>query len=329
MVLSCVVRTIKNVTFLRSGDLLVECATRAQSTNLQKAKLLGNIEIKVYPHKTLNSCRAILRDPRRYFSDMSEFDMIGEFRSQGVTNVRRFTIRKNGEIIHTNTYLLTFSLTTPPHSIKAGFVSVPLHTYIPNPVRCFKCQKYGHGASSCRGVVHCANCGETSHDTSDCKASTHYCLNCKGDHAASSKDCPIWKREKRINEVKCSQNIFYQEARKIILAGLDSSNTSVSYSAAVKSKTSFRTVACQSDITWLNTDQPQIYSEPPSTTEAVNSTLVSEGCQTSPHTSPSTSRSPSPNISHKSKQDKAKPPSAVSTKQPKSQKTLLVDCQRH
>ena len=150
---------------------------------------------------------------------LTEIELTAEFRSQGVSTVKRFTIRKDGNIIQTNTYLLTFHLSSPPDSIKAGFVSIPLQTYIPNPLRCFKCQRYGHGTSSCRSEVHCAKCGESSHDTSECNATALHCLNCKGNHAASSKDCPIWKQEKKINEIKCTQKITYQEAKKTVLAG--------------------------------------------------------------------------------------------------------------
>ncbi|GBN08076.1 hypothetical protein AVEN_273830-1 [Araneus ventricosus] len=36
--------------------------------------------------------------------------------------------------------------------------------YIPNPLRCFKCQRFGHSKTSCRGTLTCARCAEVGHD---------------------------------------------------------------------------------------------------------------------------------------------------------------------
>lgn len=88
--------------------------------------------------------------------------------------------------------------------------------YVPNPRRCFKCQRYGHGSQSCRGRQTCAKCGEHDHPSDDCMNTLH-CINCDGEHAAYSRSCSIWKREKYIVTLKVKENISFQEARKRIL----------------------------------------------------------------------------------------------------------------
>ncbi|GFX63647.1 uncharacterized protein TNCV_2824331 [Trichonephila clavipes] len=40
--------------------------------------------------------------------------------------------------------------------------------YIPNPLRCFNCQRYGHSKNVCRGQPTCPRCGEVGHDSNDC-----------------------------------------------------------------------------------------------------------------------------------------------------------------
>lgn len=47
----------------------------------------------------------------------------------------------------TNTYIFTFALTEMPISIKPGYFNIGVDVYIPNPLRCFKCQWFGHGAN--------------------------------------------------------------------------------------------------------------------------------------------------------------------------------------
>ena len=85
-------------------------------------------------------------------------------KSQGVTDVKRISVRRNGETRTTNTNILTFSSLDLPHSVKIGYISAKVNLYIPNPMRCFKCQQYGHHISRCpRGPI-CAKCGTDEED---------------------------------------------------------------------------------------------------------------------------------------------------------------------
>ncbi|XP_071101757.1 uncharacterized protein [Haliotis cracherodii] len=129
---------VKNVTRLRSGSFLVECARRQQSLNLLSISTFANIEVAVSVHRTLNSCRGIVRDKSRCLSDMSEEDIVAELGDQAVTEVKRFTIKKDGVITNTNTYLMTFARTSLPQSIKAQIrsdaTSANISVTVPNHV---------------------------------------------------------------------------------------------------------------------------------------------------------------------------------------------------
>ena len=43
--------------------------------------------------------------------------------------------------------------------------------YIPNPLRCYKCQKYGHDEDNCGGREVCGKCGQQNPDyrINDCQ----------------------------------------------------------------------------------------------------------------------------------------------------------------
>ena len=59
--------------------------------------------------------------------------------------------------------------------------------YIPSPLRCFKCQKFGHRRDFCRSsTAVCSVCSEAGHDDREC-TNTPKCLNCAGDHGSSFK----------------------------------------------------------------------------------------------------------------------------------------------
>ncbi|GBO28073.1 hypothetical protein AVEN_95841-1 [Araneus ventricosus] len=102
-------------------------------------------------------------------------------------------------------------------SIKAGYINCKLRPYIPNPLRCFKCQMYGHSQQSCRGTDPvCGKCAESGHEINVCTSDTFKCRNCSGPHAASSKSCPIWIFEKEVVAVKMKRNITFPETRQIV-----------------------------------------------------------------------------------------------------------------
>ena len=82
-------------------------------------------------------------------------------KQQGVTACKHFTIKKDGNLIETNTLLLTFNTTTLPKSLKTFYGVIPVEVYIPNPLQCFNCQRFGHHENSCPelpGSV-CEKCG--------------------------------------------------------------------------------------------------------------------------------------------------------------------------
>ena len=65
------------------------------------------------------------------------------------------------------------------------------------PMRCAKCQHYGHIAREC--ISHkdtCANCGN-DHRSSDCTdQDKHHCTSCESDdHPSWSRDCPAFNKE--------------------------------------------------------------------------------------------------------------------------------------
>ena len=117
-------------------------------------------------------------------------------------------------IIPTNTYILNFNTPKPPTIIKIGYLITKVETYIPNPLRCHNCQKFGHHKEKCTRPSMCKNCGETGNHL-DCQQPPK-CANCKQNHSADSKECELWRKGKRILEIKPTQNISYLEARNFI-----------------------------------------------------------------------------------------------------------------
>ncbi|XP_067661938.1 uncharacterized protein [Haliotis asinina] len=250
--------TVKSVTRLRSGCLLVECATKQQSVNLLIAHYFADSEVTLSAHKSLNTCKGIVRDRSKCLCDMSEDDIVAELKSQGVISVKRFTRKDHDKVVSTNTYLLTFALSKLPDSIKAGYFNLGVNIFIPNPLRCFKCQQFGHGARFCKNDSVCFRCSE-QHDAFDCTNDVK-CANCHGKHMSSSKMCPNFEREVKISKIKYSNNISFSEAKKLVADLSTVTPSPNSYSAAVSSSVQKVDNGCQTAISWVLNKQIKLYT---------------------------------------------------------------------
>ena len=237
---------LKSVKRIKNGRLLVECSKEHHSKCLLKSKIMCNIPIKVSAHTSLNSSKGVIRS--RDLEGVSEDEMLDNLSSQGVSAVKRINIRRNNELVPTNTFILTFSKPLLPDSIKAGYLKIPIVPFIPNPLRCFKCHRYGHGENACRGKVTCARCGQVDHESKTC-TNTISCANCKGSHFAYSRECPKWKQEKQVQQVRVEKQVSFPEARRLVETR-SGAVAGTSYATAVKVSTTNASV--QTDLTWPN-----------------------------------------------------------------------------
>ncbi|GFY08074.1 RNA-directed DNA polymerase from mobile element jockey [Trichonephila clavipes] len=207
----------KSVKRLRSGDLLIETTSALQNKTFFLAKSFLNNPVTVSPHKSLNSCRGVISEPDLLGTPDSE--ILEAFSDQGVTQVRRITIKKDSTMVPTKHLILTFNSPKQPNTLKAGYLNCKICPYIPNPLRCFKCQRFCHSQNSCRGQLTCSRCASVGHFSTDCTLEPK-CINCSQLLTADSKLCPKWKTEKQIQEIKTNKNISYFEARKLIVPQL-------------------------------------------------------------------------------------------------------------
>ena len=132
---------------------MIECFRKQQSLNLLALKHVNDINISASPHRTLNSSRGIIRYRDDDLSELTDAEISKELEPQGIINVKRFISRKTGQEVKLNTFLITFNTPNIPTSIRIGLYNVRVNPYIPNPVRCFKCQKFGHGQCQCKGKI--------------------------------------------------------------------------------------------------------------------------------------------------------------------------------
>ena len=245
--------TFKNVKRLMDGSFLVECGKRAQSQYLLRTNRFIDRPVRVSIHKTLNSSRGVIRC--RDFADMSEVEIRDELKDQGVVGVNRVTLKKEGKVIPTNTLFLTFGSAEVPKEITVGYLKVKVALFVPNPMRCFSCNKFGHTSQRCKVAAKCTGCGKNKHE-GQCEG-PKLCSNCNGPHASSAKDCPVWQKEKEIQRVRVEKRISFPEARQLVEAKMPTVITGgKTYVAAASTRRESKSVQCQTSLTWVFSDRP-------------------------------------------------------------------------
>ncbi|XP_055928782.1 uncharacterized protein LOC129959908 [Argiope bruennichi] len=214
---------------MRSDDLLIEVSTKKQAQQVMKMKATAHIPVTAASHTSLNFSKGVITCGELFNVPLEE--IIAELKPQGVTHVRQISIRRDEQLLPTKHYILTFHRPTIPEFIYAGYIKLPVRQYIPNPLRCFKCQRFGHSKINCRGTLTCASCAGKDHDSEQCNA-PEKCVNCGGCHTSFSRVCERWKVEKQITSIKFKESISYPEARKKVLA--QTPKPGVSYATVAK-----------------------------------------------------------------------------------------------
>ena len=228
---------------------------------LLKMNTLADVPVKVSVHRTLNICKGVIRC--RDVARCEQKEILDNLQSQGVIDAVVITLKPDtpdGERRRTNTVILSFNRPQPPQYITCGYLRVPVATFVPNPLRCFKCQKFGHGRQHCKAEEEvCSRCGESGHDYTNCSEKEN-CVNCKGDHPASSKTCPKWKFEQKVQQIRSEKNISFIDARKLALgqsSAKPTMSTVVLSGMRPSASVSSRSVEVQTDLTWpLGARQP-------------------------------------------------------------------------
>ena len=233
---------------LASGDLLIKVVSESQVRDLLKLKMIHNIKVVVSKPVNLNTCKGVItcRDLR----DMAEADIVECMKDQDVVGAKIITrLDENKQRVRTNSVILSFAKAKVPEKINVGYERISVRQYVPLPMRCFKCQKFGHGSMRCKSIkTICGRCtGE--HDSKDCKL-TPKCMNCSGDHPSyDRKNCESYKLETEIIAYKMNKDVSFPEARKHVMdARASTPVANVSYSASVVNKPTTCDAACQTNI---------------------------------------------------------------------------------
>lgn len=208
-------KTIGEVTMaktLRDGSLLLVCVNEEQRRKAMRVPKIGNITVA--ERKVVGDVQV----SRGVITGIPVGEDLGKLK-QSITGCEVQTLKRlmrtvEGQRVESLSLLVEFKGLVLPDRVFVGCMSYPVRLYVPPPLRCYKCQRYGHVAAVCRGNQRCPKCGG-DHRFEECKSSgTNKCCNCGGDHAVTFGGCEVRKRAVQIQQVKSANNITYAEAVK-------------------------------------------------------------------------------------------------------------------
>ena len=187
--------------------IVVEVETAADSEALLKVTSFLGEPVEVAPHVRLNSSRGVIRSWDFKNATPEEWRTV-----PGIIDARQIVSRKGGVEKKTPLWVLTFDTPILPSHVKVEYTRLDVRPYIRRPLRCFKCQRFGHPGKYCKNSDVCIQCGKAEKHT-DCKEEP-WCPNCRAPgHNAASKDCPKFIKEKIILEKMAILGRSYTQVR--------------------------------------------------------------------------------------------------------------------
>lgn len=171
-----------------------------------------DMQVKIIEHPTLNTIKGTI-----YCEDLKKLseDVIQkELAEYHVTEVKRIKRKgKDGKLYDTAIHILTFNMCSLPESIDAGFHRCKVKLYIPSPLRCMNCLRFGHKKDKCTGNGVCANCAGLLHTNQPCTAKVT-CASCGGDHHTLDRTCPVYLDELEIQRIRTVEKLPIRDARR-------------------------------------------------------------------------------------------------------------------
>ena len=180
-----------------------EVTTQLPNTDELKFGVISPIDTDV----NLESIKQVIK----IRNSSSSGQQVGE-----ITQIERLKKLENGTWIDSMSLKISFKKCNLPEGISIFHSYYKVRPYIGNNFQCFKCQRMGHMAKSCKSRERCLLCGG-NHNRKECNSQQHKCANCAGPHRANSKECQYYALGKKIEKVRVTESKTYLEAKNKVL----------------------------------------------------------------------------------------------------------------
>lgn len=144
--------------------------------------------------------------------ELKEEEMLEIFQCQNkIVSVKRLKrLTGDGKWVDCETIRMCFQSSTLPSYINGYGCRFKVEPYTFPVTQCSGCWKYGHIIRFCpTKKILCPKCGN---DHVNCETTNYSCLNCRGNHMALDKSCPVFAKEKEIRRIMSTEHCSYRKA---------------------------------------------------------------------------------------------------------------------
>ena len=148
---------------MQNGHIMVKCSYVSQIITLLNLTAIFDASVNKIPIITSVMSPPGAKDViRNVLLMLSESDILDFLKPYQVKFVKRVKIKStDSEKPNQNstTVLLDFTSPSLPNMVNTGYITFKTQVYIPKPVRCFKCNRFGYIALKCKNKERCSRCG--------------------------------------------------------------------------------------------------------------------------------------------------------------------------
>ncbi|KAF9419250.1 hypothetical protein HW555_004177 [Spodoptera exigua] len=199
-----------NIRYLNPYKLKIEVSTEECAGKLLDCQEFQTKGWKIYSAMDVNISYGIIRDVDLELSDEEALKAIKCPNDIEIISLKRLQRRDGDTWVPSEVAKVGFKGSYLPSYIYVDCLRAKVEPYVFPVTQCSNCWKFGHVKIRCSSKkIVCPKCtGE--HD--NCEVTTFTCVNCRGDHMALNRSCPVYAREKRVRELMAEYNCTYQVA---------------------------------------------------------------------------------------------------------------------
>ena len=186
------IETILQITKL--GEFDVKCSIPIGRSDNQHIGVIGPIGTET----DLDELQEIIKFEGKY--QIEKIQRILSFKSKERTPTNLLKIWINADQLPEYMYIMAERFRVKP--------------YIQRTIQCYRCQGFGHFASTCKKSQSCLVCSG-NHRFNECpnkNTDNVKCTNCGKNHTANYSKCPMMIKENEIQKIKSIEKVSYKDA---------------------------------------------------------------------------------------------------------------------
>ncbi|XP_063634840.1 uncharacterized protein LOC134805473 [Cydia splendana] len=205
---------IKKIKYINQYKLKLEVPDETYAKKVIDCEEFKKKEWKVQRVTEVEMSYGIIRGVDLELTDSDILRDISSPSNVKIVSAKRLQKRGEGnKWVPSEVAKVIFSGSQLPAYVNIDNLRVKVEPFIFPATQCSKCWKFGHTKARCssRNVI----CPKCSGQHENCEIEIFQCVNCKGNHMALNRSCPVYLKEKKIRELMAEFNCTYRVACNI------------------------------------------------------------------------------------------------------------------